>query len=81
MKWEKTGRRVTPAGTDIDYSCGDPEINIQSRKRSIPHAGDRSGDWEHTTYWVRRRGEDVRQLQRLSDAREYAEKLIAGGEK
>lgn len=75
MKWEKTGRRATPGGTDIVYGCGDPEVRIESRKRHLPHANGQGG-WWHTTYWVVRRGEDVRQLWRLSDAREYAEKLM-----
>lgn len=75
MKWEKTGRTVNAEGTTVIYTAKeDPRIQIESRKRKIPHAN-RSGYWEHTSYFVTFKGVDVKERWSLADAKEYAEEV------
>lgn len=70
--WAKTGRTVGPEGTTITYiDLRETGLTIESRKRHIPHAN-RSGTWDHTTYWVLRNGEELVEKQSLTSAKEWA---------
>jgi len=73
--WKKVGRWVSKEGTTIVYQAVGTGIQIESRKRHIPHAN-RSGTWDHTSYWVLNNCEQLVEKQTLRDAKEYAEKLI-----
>ena len=73
INWIKTGRTVTAEGTTITYEGAG--LVIESRKRHIPHTN-RSGTWDHTTYFVMKDGVDLKELYSLKDAKEYTEKLI-----
>ena len=79
IKWEKTRRQVSAEGTTITYSGKGTDIEIESRKRQIPHANGK-GTWDHTSYFVIVNGKDVKEKYSLKDAKEFAESLI-GGEK
>lgn len=60
-----------PDGVDVYYTNSErPNIRIESRKRNIPHAGGRSGTWQHTSFFV------IVEKTTLRDAKELAE-LIA----
>lgn len=77
ITWEKVGRTVSPIGTTITYrGCG-TDITIESRKRQIPHAN-RSGFWEHTSYWVLKDGKEIVERYSLKDAKKRAEELADG---
>lgn len=72
--WAKTGRTVGPEGTTITYTdLRETGLTIESRKRHIPHAN-RSGTWDHTTYWVLRDGEELAEHWTLAGAKVWAEK-------
>lgn len=72
MKWIKAEKRVSKEGTTITYT-GDYGLTIESRKRHIPHAN-RSGTWDHTSYWLLKDGKEVKEFFSLKDAKEFAEK-------
>lgn len=72
LKWTKTGRTVSPEGTTITYTAEGTGLTIESRKRHIPHAN-RSGYWDHTTYYILKDGEEVIERWSLEGAKEYAE--------
>lgn len=72
LKWTKTGRTVSPEGTTITYAAEGTGLTIESRKRHIPHAN-RSGYWDHTTYYILKDGEEVIERWSLEGAKEYAE--------
>ena len=76
MKWIKTGRTVNEEGTTVIYTGEGSDLKIESRKRHIPHAGGRTGFWDHTTYWVIKNGQEVKECYSLADAKEYAEGLV-----
>ena len=76
IKWIKTGHAVSGEGTTIEYSVKNTNVTIESRKRHIPHAGGRTGFWDHTTYFVLKDGQDVMEKYSLRDAKEYAENMI-----
>ncbi len=78
IKWEKKGRTVSDEGTTITYWADVGPLTIESRKRHIPHAGGRSGTWDHTSYFVLYKGHEVKELYSLKDAKEFAETLIGG---
>lgn len=75
MKWVKIGRKVGTEGTTVIYQAEGTRITIESRKRHIEHANG-VGTWDHTSYWVRNDGVDIKELYRLTDAKEYAEGLL-----
>ncbi len=75
MKWARTGKVINAEGTTITYSVPDTDLKIESRKRHIPHAN-RGGTWDHTTYAVLRGGKELTVKQSLTDAKEFAEKLM-----
>ncbi len=77
-KWIKTWKKVSKEGTDIRYESSSlPGIAIESRKRHIPHAN-RSGTWDHTSYFLIKPGGSEKEYWSLKDAKEAAEKLIEG---
>ena len=75
IEWKKTGKIVSDEGTTITYSSG-TAYTIESRKRHIPHAGGRSGTWDHTTYHILRDSVEVGKQYSLSDAKYLAENMI-----
>ena len=78
MKWVKTGKWVSATlGTKITYSLEGTPYTVQSWKRPIPHAN-RSGTWDHTSYFVQKDGENVAEKHTLRAAKEYAEALHNG---
>ena len=74
MKWEKIEKTVNAEGTTITYAAEGlgRRLLIQSRKRHIPHANG-SGTWDHTTYWVLRDGEELKERHTYRDAQAWAE--------
>lgn len=77
MNWIKTKKISNEEGTTIEYQAAeDPAITIESRKRHIPHAGGRSGTWDHTTYFILIKGEEYVEKYSLADAKKFAEALI-----
>ena len=78
MNFTLTGRREDADGKTIIYSGQDANgytgIRIESRKRHIPHAN-RSGTWDHTTYFVIKDGREIIERYTLKDAKKYAEEL------
>lgn len=77
-KWEKIGRTVSAEGTTVIYQLQGTPMTVESRLRHIPHAASKigGGTWDHTTYFVLDNGTEVKELYRLQDAKEYAEKLF-----
>lgn len=73
--WARIGRTVNQEGTTIIYQLLGTDLFIQSRKRHIPHANG-SGTWDHTTYWVLKGVKEVKEKYSLSDAKEYAERMV-----
>lgn len=69
-KWVRTKKRVNSEGTTITYENPESIYTIESRKRHIPHAN-RSGTWDHTSYFVLRDGEEIIEKFSLRDAKEY----------
>lgn len=78
LKWVKTGRRVANEGTTTTYSAPGTPYTIESRKRHIPHAGGRPGTWDHTSFFVLRNGEELKEKYSLKDAKEYADEHMNG---
>ena len=80
MIWERIGTNINSEGTTLTYAVkgAGKRVLIQSRRRHIPHAPSKvgGGTWDHTTYFVLRDGEEVRELNRLMDAKAFAERLI-----
>lgn len=74
IRWIKTGRTVSKEGSTVIYSGAGTDLTIESRKRHIPHAN-RSGTWDHTSYFILRNGEEIAEKWSLKDAKEYAEGL------
>ena len=75
MEWEKVGRAVYASGESTTYySTTDGRVQIESRKRAIPHAG-RGGCWMHTTYFLIYEGTE-KEYYSLRDAKEAAERLV-----
>lgn len=77
ITWTKIGKEESAEGTTITYAGLNTLLTIESRKRHIPHAGGRSGTWDHTTYVVLRKGEELKVCCALRDAKEYAEEVNA----
>ena len=78
MKWIKTCRTVSVSqGTTITYRLEGTPYTVESRKRPIPHAN-RSGTWDHTSYFVLRDGVEVAEKHTLGRAKEYAEAMCNG---
>lgn len=73
-KWIKQGKTVTPEGTTIEYSLEGTGVTVESRKRHIPHAN-RTGTWDHTSYFVLRDGAEIRELWTLKSAQMHAEEM------
>ena len=79
VKWIKVGKRVSVGlGTTITYKLEGTPYTVESRKRPIPHAN-RSGTWDHTSYFVLKDGAEVAEKSTLGYAKEYAEALYNGG--
>ena len=79
VKWVKTGKVVRTSGsTTIIYRLEGTPYTVESRKRPIPHAN-RSGTWDHTSYFVLKDGVEVAEKHTLRAAKEYAEALYNGG--
>lgn len=78
MSWENIDKSEGPEGTTITYRLEGTQILVQSRKRHIRHANG-VGTWDHTSYWVINRGEEIKEFLRLRPALTYAE-LLAEGE-
>ena len=76
MKWVRLNKTVNTDGTTIEYGAPGTDLTIESRKRHILHANE-AGTWNHTTYFVIRYGEELKELYSLKAAKEYAEKLEA----
>lgn len=77
MKWIKTGKTVSVGnGTTITYKLEGTPYTVESRKRPIPHAN-RSGTWDHISYFVLKDGMEVAEQHTLGRAKEYAEALNA----
>lgn len=74
IRWIKTGREVNAEGTTITYFGKGTDFAIESRKRHIPHAN-RSGTWDHTSYFVLKNGNELIEKFSLKDAKEFAEGL------
>ena len=74
MNWMKIDKTVNNEGTTITYEAvgTNRQLLIQSRKRHIPHANG-VGTWDHTSYWVIKKGNEIAEKMSLTDAREYAE--------
>ena len=76
MKWVKTGTKIVVGkGTTITYQLLGTPYTVESRKRPIPHAN-RSGSWDHTSYFVLKGGVELIEKHTLRAAREYAEALL-----
>ncbi len=76
MTWEKVSKRTGTEGTTITYRLQSaPQYEIESQKRHIPHANG-SGTWDHTSYVVLYHGLKVAEKMRLSDAKDYAERML-----
>lgn len=73
ITWIKAGKVVNADGTTITYYGLNTDLAIESRKRHIPHAGGRSGTWDHTTYFLMDCGREVKEFWSLKDAKEFAE--------
>jgi len=76
MMWTKTSKTVSSEGTTITYELSGTPYTVESRKRHIPHAGVRSGTWDHTSYFVLKDGEEVIEKYSLADAKAFAEKEV-----
>ena len=72
MTWAKTGCVISQDGTTITYTdLRETGLTIESRKRHIPHANG-SGTWDHTSYWILRDGEELKECYTLKAAKEWA---------
>ena len=75
MLWTVIRRAVSAKGTTITYRLEGTPYTVESRKRAIPHAN-RSGTWDHTSYFVLKDGEEVIEKHTLRDAKQYAVDLM-----
>lgn len=73
--WKKAGKTVSKEGSTVRYELEGTALAVESRKRYIQHAN-RTGTWDHTTYFVIVDGQDVKECYSLKDAKEYAEALL-----
>lgn len=72
MTWKKTGRTVSDNGESTTYyESDDGRFRIESRKRNIPHSN-RSGYWQHTSYFLIREDGGEKEYWSLKDAKEAA---------
>ena len=79
MKWLKMGKTENNEGTTIVYKCPSvEEITIESRKRHIPHSG-RDGFWDHTTFFIMKDGQEIKEVYSLSDAKRIVENMVETG--
>ena len=77
MKWIMTGKKaIVGQGTTITYRLEGTPYTVESRKRAIPHAN-RSGTWDHTSYFVLKDGQEVAEKMTLGKAKEYAEEVAS----
>lgn len=73
--WVKTSVKIMGTGEKtIRYESFRNVCIIESRKQAIPHAGDRSGCWYHTSYFLIRPDGTEKEYQTLAAAKEAAEK-------
>lgn len=79
IRWVKTGREVNAEGSTTYYEGAGTPYSVESRKRHIPHAN-RSGTWDHTSYFVMKDGEEIKERYTLKEAKAFAEELWNGGE-
>lgn len=79
LRWQKSGRSVTPDGTTITYTawqgCKNTGVTIESRKRHIPHANN-VGTWDHTSFFVLKDGKELTEKQSLAYAKTFAEEIL-----
>ena len=76
LKWVKTGKTISVAkGTTITYRLEGTPYTIESRKRPVPHAN-RSGTWDHTSYFVLKDGAEMAEKHTLAKAKEYVEAML-----
>ena len=79
MKWFKAGKTENNEGTTIVYECpGIEGITIESRERHIPHSG-RGGFWDHTTFFIMKNGQEIKEVYSLSDAKRIVENMVETG--
>lgn len=71
MKWEKAWTTISAEGRTTAYISAGTNLRIESRLRHIPHANG-VGTWDYTSYWLIDGEKEVKELRRLSDAKEYA---------
>ena len=73
-KWKKIAKNISASGTTtITYMAVDHNnLFVQSRKRQILHANG-IGSWTFTSYFVIRNGIELKELNSLRDAKEWAE--------
>lgn len=76
IKWTKGGKLIRQDMTINIYYYGETGYTVESRKKQIPHANGRSGTWEHTTYFVVKDGEDVKEFWTLKDAQAYVMNVV-----
>ena len=80
ITWTRGGKTVFPDCQIITYFGLGTSLEVQSRKRQVPHNG-RSGTWEFTSYFVVENGREIKELYSLKEAKEYAEEYWKGKEK
>jgi hypothetical protein len=76
IKWTKGGKLIRQDMTINIYYYGETGYTVESRKKQIPHANGRAGTWEHTTYFVVKDGEDVKEFWTLKDAQAYVTNVV-----
>lgn len=76
IKWTKGGKLIRQDMTINIYYYGETGYTVESRKKQIPHANGRPGTWEHTTYFVVKDGEDVKEFWTLKDAQAYVMNVV-----
>lgn len=76
IKWTKGGKLIRQDMTINIYYYGETGYTVESRKKQIPHANGRAGTWEHTTYFVVKDGEDVKEFWTLKDAQAYVMNVV-----
>lgn len=72
MKWTKTGRWVKGNGESTVFYESDTGLQIESRKRKIPHANG-EGFWMHTSYFLIDADGSEKEFYKLADAKAAAE--------
>lgn len=73
--WEKYERTVNADGTTNTYRAVGVPFIIQSRKRHIPHAN-RSGTWDHTSFFVLANGYEIKEFATFKDAKDFVERRM-----